>query len=81
MIFPVSFLLNYIFFVPFQGCSGDYGNLINTACETLKLGNAVNFQTGSGPFSLVVAPNMMYGYVEVTLKTSGTGFQGKQKDK
>ncbi len=51
------------------------------ACETLTLGNAVDFQTGSGPFSLTVAPNMMNGYVEVTLKTSGPGFQGKQTDR
>ncbi len=49
-----------------------------SACKSLKLSDAVDFQTGSGPFSLRLAPNVMYGYVEVYLKTSSPGFKGQQ---
>jgi hypothetical protein len=43
----------------------------------MMLSDAPDIQTGSGPFSLRLAPNAMYGFVEVYLKTSGPGIQGK----
>ncbi len=50
----------------------------DSACSTMMLSDAADMQTGSGPFSLRLAPNVMYGYVDVYLKTSGPGLQGKQ---
>ncbi len=73
MIFPVPLV-----FTPFLSAQFQGHRLPVMDCETLKLGNAVDFLTGSGPFSLRLAPNVMYGYVEVYLKTSGPGFQGQQ---
>ena len=83
MIFKISFKVSVYLLsswpifhrLQFQGYSSGPPKGV---CGTLKPGHGVDFQSGSGPFSLILAPKVKDGFIEVVLKSSGVTFKGKR---